>query len=318
MSGRTRRLLWGLAFGLAVIVGLMLYSDVGELTRSLETFDATVLMPVCSVVLLGYGIRTIKWEIYLRRLDIRLAPLESAWVFFSGLVMAISPMKVGEVLKSFLLKQHHKIPIARTAPIIVAERLTDVLALVLLASLGALSTGFGLAVVAVAAGLSALAIAVLASPRLSRFFLSLLGKLPFLRRFAHRFEEAYESMLRLIGPKTLVVTTLLSVLAWGGEGVACWWIVNGFEGVNAPLAEVVFIFSFATLAGALSMLPGGLLATEGSMIGLLHGVFHLMPNQSMATAATLITRFCTLWFAVVLGAAALLGYQRRHRTEGEA
>ena len=315
MTTRTRRIFLGLGFGLIVVVGLMFYADLQELSASLANFDAVVLGPVVVIILAGYVIRAIKWEIYLRRLDVRLGWLESFWVFFAGLVMAISPMKVGEVLKSFLLRQHHQIPVARTAPVIIAERLTDVIALVLLASLGVATTGIGGLLVITASILAASIVVFLVSPRLSRGLLAWMGKLPVIGRYSHRLEEAYESMLRLMGVRTMLWTTGLSLLAWGGEGLACWWIVNAFEGVNASLGDVVFIFSFSTLAGALSMLPGGLLATEGSMIGLLTAVLHVMPSKTSATAATLLTRFCTLWFAVLLGAMALLAYQRHRQRE---
>jgi uncharacterized protein (TIRG00374 family) len=313
MTGRTRRLLMGIGFGLIVVVGIMLYSDVSKLADSWTRFDPWILLPACGIVLCGYGVRALKWEIYLRRVQVEVEAKESVWVFFSGLVMAISPMKVGEVLKSLLLKKNHNIPIARTAPIIVAERLTDVLALILLASVGAATTGFGVAVIAASTALAVLCFLLIASPRLSRWSLSVLAKVPVAKRYTHRFEESYEAMVQLIGLRTMLVTTALSVIAWGGEGIACWWIVNAFDGVNAPLQDIVFIFAFGTLAGALSMLPGGLLATEGSMIGLLTTVFQIVPSHAIAIAATLLTRFCTLWFAVFCGGLAWLTYQRHHR-----
>ena len=313
MTRRVRRIIAGIGFGLLVIVGFMLYSDVQQLADSLATFDTATLTPVLAIILGGYVLRAIKWEIYLRQLGIFVGWKESLWIFCSGLVMAISPMKVGEVLKSFLLRRNHGISIAKTAPVIVAERLTDVIALVLLASIGVVTTGLGGPVVLAASMMSIGLVALLASPRLSRRLLAFLGRLPLLRRVSHRLEEAYESMLQLVGTKTMCLTVALSVLAWGGEGIACWWIINGFENVNASLGEVVFIFTFSTLAGALSMLPGGLLATEGSMIGLLTVVFRVIPSHTTATAATLLTRFCTLWFAVVLGAAAFVTYHRMRR-----
>ena len=313
MTERTRRILIGIGFGFVVIVGLMLYTDATKLSESIARFDMPVLLQATGLVLVGYLFRAIKWEIYLRQLNIRLGWVESSWVFFSGLVMAISPMKVGEVLKSFLLRRHHAIPVARTAPVVVAERLTDVIALILLVSIGAATTGIGMPVVIGASILALCTILFISSPKLSRWLLSFISRMPLLGRYAHRFEEAYESMLQLIGLKTMLITTALSVIAWGGEGIACWWIVNAFEGASAPLGDIVFIFAFSTLAGALSMLPGGLLATEGSMIGLLTVVFHTMSSETTATAATLLTRFCTLWFAVILGAVALISYQRYRR-----
>ena len=60
------------------------------------------------------------------------------------------------------------------------------------------------------------------------------------------------------------------------------------------------------------MLPGGLVAAEGSMIALVTVVFPIAPSKQVATAATLLVRFCTLWLGVAVGALALLIHQRRY------
>src|SRR5207244_11990079 len=63
--------------------------------------------------------------------------------FISGLSMAITPGKVDELLKSYLLKRSTGTPISRTSPIIVAERLSDGIGMLLLASTGLALYRFG-------------------------------------------------------------------------------------------------------------------------------------------------------------------------------
>ncbi|MCK7516980.1 MAG: flippase-like domain-containing protein [Ignavibacteriales bacterium] len=60
-----------------------------------------------------------------------------------------------------------------------------------------------------------------------------------------------------------------------------------------------FSYSFSTIVGALSMLPGGLGITEGSLTLMLvrKGL-----SELSAFAATFIVRAVTLWFAVLVGA----------------
>src|SRR6185503_20386935 len=64
----------------------------------------------------------------------------SLLVFLSGFVLTVTPGKLGEVFKSAVLAAVHQVPAARTAPIVVAERLTDVIGVVLLIVAG--SAGF--------------------------------------------------------------------------------------------------------------------------------------------------------------------------------
>ena len=65
-----------------------------------------------------------------------------------------------------------------------------------------------------------------------------------------------------------------------------------------------------TIANALSFLPGGLGVTEAGMLALL-GTLGTGTGSGVATAATFVTRVCTLWFAVFLGIVALVLFTRR-------
>ncbi len=312
MTALGRRVGVGVVFGVLVGVGLMVYSDASQLAQGIASFDLTALGPVLALSLVGYALRVAKWEVYLAALDVRLPRVDSALAFLAGMVMSITPGKVGEVLKSFLVRQRWGTPVATTAPIVVAERLTDFLALLVLAALGAASaSGYGVGVLALAGGLTAALLAVVAWPPASRLALAVLGRMPVLSRVTPKLEEAHQAMLRLIGPRTLLWTTALSVVAWGCEAVGTWLILNAFPGVEATLAEATFVYAFATIAGALSMLPGGLLATEGSMIALLTKALALTDSRAVATAATLLVRFCTLWFGVALGLVALAAFRHR-------
>jgi len=65
------------------------------------------------------------------------------------------------------------------------------------------------------------------------------------------------------------------------------------------LSIAVFVLAFSTVIGAVSALPGGLGAAEASIAGMLTLLLTL--GADTAAAATLLIRFATLWFGVVLG-----------------
>jgi uncharacterized membrane protein YbhN (UPF0104 family) len=304
-QGLVRPLTIGVLFGVVVVVGVMLYSDVSALLETVVRFDAKILLPALALVSLGYGLRWLKWEVYLRCLALRLPALESMAAFLAGMVMGITPGKLGEVLKSFLLRRSRGIPVARTAPIVVAERLTDLAALILLMAYGVSTSGHGVWVCALAIGLTVGLLVAAAWPPAGRVLVSMARRMPVLKRAVPALEEALGSMSQLVGGRALLSTTFLSVLAWGCECVATYLILSGFPGVEVTLATATFVFAFATVAGALSLLPGGMIATEGSMVALLQQTFRVTPNAQVAGAATLMIRFCTLWFGVIVGGLAL-------------
>ena len=129
----------------------------------------------------------------------------------------------------------------------------------------------------------------------------------FISGVTHKIEAAYESMYKLLLPIPLIIAIVLSLAAWFCECYAFYLVLEGLA-LKITLFQATFVYAFATLVGAVSMLPGGLGATEGSMTGLLVVLFH--ETRSGAVAATLIVRLCTLWYAVLLGGLALIVTQK--------
>jgi len=290
-------LLATLVLGFLLVLLLLALGDLRRTGEALATFRWSLVPLLLLASLVNYALRWVKWEYYCRLLGLSLSPLESATVFTSGLLMSVSPGKVGEVLKSWLIRELRGVEVSRTAPIVMAERLTDLMGLVILASLGASLLPYGWLVLLGTLGAVGWFIAVVQFRPLALLLLRWLEGFPVLGRFAKSLVLFYESSVRLLAWKTLVPTVALSVASWFFECLALYGI---FRGLELPLSLLVatFTYAFASLAGALSMLPGGLGVTEGSITGLL---VSLGAPRATAVAATLLIRAATLWFAALLG-----------------
>ena len=311
-SNSFRRLIYGLLLGVLVYALFALAADADELLRHLDRVPVIVIIGACGLSSINYGLRFLKWHAYLHLLGIRIGLGHSLLVFLAGLIMAISPGKVGEVIKSVLLKRSRDISIARTAPIVVAERLTDLLGLFVLAGLGIIVFQYGVVAFALTLVGIFILLAVLQSPSLIEALLDLIEKLPFIGRYRSDLDRAYSSTQTLLRWRPLSAATILSAIAWSMEAFAFAWILHHL-GVSSPLLfEAFFVFSTSTLLGALSFLPGGLGVTEGSMAGLLVWL-ELFDNLSPALAATYLIRFTTLWFGVIVGILSFLLYERSQR-----
>jgi uncharacterized protein (TIRG00374 family) len=83
--------------------------------------------------------------------------------------------------------------------------------------------------------------------------------------------------------------------------------------LDLSLADTIAVFSLGSLAGALSLLPGGLGVAETSMTGLIR-VLGDVPKAA-AAAATVLIRLATLWFAVAVGLLALAVEERLARAD---
>lgn len=307
-----RKLLISAILGVVILAALAFYADLPRTVAALRGFAWRWLPLIVLLTLCNYTLRFVKWHFYLGQIGAGQVSLsDSAKIFVAGFTMVMTPGKVGELYKALALKQTNGIPVSRTAPVVLAERLTDGLAMVLLASMGLAL--YGRSVVFLAAVLAAMTlfIGVVQWRPLALWLLGIGERLPVIARFATVLHEAYESTYRLLGLRNLLFAVALGVISWGAEGIALYLVLMGLglSSSSGLLVRAVSALASSTILGALSFLPGGLGVTDGSLTGLL--MFFTGINPETAVAATLLIRFTTLWFGVTLGATTLLVYRKR-------
>ncbi|MDP6418898.1 MAG: lysylphosphatidylglycerol synthase transmembrane domain-containing protein [Candidatus Krumholzibacteria bacterium] len=299
---RLRTTLWlGLSFGLLVMIALSLLSDFGKTASALRSMNLAWLPLILGLSLLHFVFRYFKWEFFLRAIGVRIRFADSVGIFLSGFVFTVTPGKMGEIFKAWLVREVKGEAVSKVIPVVIAERYTDMGGLLVLASLGVIGSGWG--ATWLLAFLFLTLIYLLAfSPWLQRLLPRLFGKT------GDRVAQVLSGTRGLLTLSRLLPMVLFSALAWFWQ---CWALVFSLQSLGGflSLGDSVFVFSLSTLAGALSFLPGGLGAAEGSMALLLGGVGGLDP--AMAAAATLLIRLATLWFAVLVGLLALLWLSRR-------
>ena len=305
MNGR-RWLLLGL-LTVAVFAGLLAYGDFRQVGRTLFDSPAafTGFSAAVGLAVVNYGLRFLRWSMYLRTLGLNVPPSVSVPVFVAGLALSITPGKVGELLKSVWLHQRTGVPVAASAPAVVMERLTDVISVALLGMTGVLLLPPAVALAIGVLLLAGLAVGLLAA---SRYGVRALD-LPVLRRWREPLAQSQDGLRRLMSPRLLLAAVALGFLAWAAEGLALWVIVFSL-GDDVAVGLALPISAAAALLGAVTALPGGLVGFEGSMVALL-GQAGL--PAATAALATLLTRLATLWLAVVVGGLAWLWLARTGR-----
>lgn len=312
LASLRRPLLLSVLFGVLVSTGLAFYADLPATRDALSGFQWRFLPAVLGLTLLNYLLRWLKWQLYLRILGVAgLSPGQSALIFFAGLAMVLTPAKLGEWLKSLLLREFAGVPLPRSAPIVFAERLTDGLAMLGLAAAGAATYQLG---VPALAGILLVGLAAVLAAQwrgLALGVLDRIGRLPRLGPPARALAAMYESAHALLRPSALLPAVALGLVSWGGECLAFYLVLVGL-GVEERLGlllQATFILATATLLGSASLLPGGLGAAEGSIAGLLQLLVGL--PSATAVAATLLIRAGTLWFGVLVGLGALAALSYR-------
>lgn len=299
-----RWLAWGIALAVLLYVGFSVWVGVREVSDALARFAWLFYIPAILLTLLNYALRFWKWHYLLGRLGVKIPWREDAQIFGAGLAMVLSPGKVGELLKPWLVRERTGTPMAQTIPALITERLTDGIAALVLAAISVGTyAGDKASYVFVPIALTVGGLVVLSSRTLSMAILRGMGRLPLVDRVAVRLIEMYTAMRICVAPVPLVVTVLVSMVAWGGECVGYWCVLKGF-GASPSLDVATFLYAFATVTGGAS--PGGLGIADGVLVELPRRLVEgLDPGSALASA--LLIRLATLWLGVVIGAVALLG-----------
>ncbi|WP_301101743.1 lysylphosphatidylglycerol synthase transmembrane domain-containing protein [Propionivibrio sp.] len=293
-----RAVFWSVALAALGYLGLSLWAGWREVLAAVVVVGPWVLVGLLSLSLSNYLLRFLRWSRYLALLDAPVAWRINLQVYFSGFALTTSPGKLGELLRSVLLKPHG-VPTPASLAAFFAERASDLLSILVLAAVGLLAY-------APARPLVGLALAAVVVALLLVQWTALIAAID---HWAARRTQKWARLIvhlcaivlhfrRCFSLSALAMGLMLGALAWFAEGLGFWWLL-GALGHPLPLTTAVFIYAFAMLVGGISFLPGGLGSSEAVMIGLL--VINGFP-QPVAVSATLICRLATLWFAVALGA----------------
>ncbi len=298
-----RKIALSLCLGVIVFIAISLHFDYHRIIVAFQAFHWIYLPLILLFSVFNYALRFFKWDFYLSKLDVLLPKMDSLSVFMAGLLMSVTPGKIGEVLKAHLVKRLNGTPMSVTAPIIVAERLTDFISLLIISSVGVFAFQYGARVLIISSALTLILLVAVGSRRIALPLIAIFERIPIISRMGGKMKVAYESTYIMVTFRNLLWPIVLSVAAWSCECFGLYLTLIAFDVLPSTLGTF-FIYAFSTLIGAITMLPGGIGTTEGSMACLL--IVLLSLPRHIAAASTLIIRICTLWFAVALGAIVLL------------
>jgi len=177
-----------------------------------------------------------------------------------------------------------------------------------LAGIGLAEFSYGRPLLGAAFVLAVFAVVILQRPALTAAFAARAARLPLAGRFVDHITGFFHASNVLFRPRLLLAMVGLGIVSWAGECLAFYLVLRGlgFDPSWRLLLVATFVLAVSSIFGALSMLPGGLGVAEASVAGML---LILLEDDGItrgtAAAATLLIRFATLWFAVLLGFAAL-------------
>lgn len=297
-----RALVWSAALAAVGYLGFAAWAGWREVADGFARVGLPVFALALALSLVNYGLRFVRWQLYLGAMGHRVAWRPGLRAYLAGFALTTTPAKAGEAIRGVLLKPHG-VPYTDTFAGLASERLSDLTGVLMVAAVGLSAFpewhwaigGIGLVVVA--------SMALVSMPAL---WDARTAGLQARHRLIATLADLLRKAARCHRPRLLVVATLLSLVAWGAEAYALVWILHALE-AGVPSGHALFAYAASMLAGAASFMPGGLGGAEGAMVAILRA--DGVPRHDAVTATVLI-RLATLWFAVLLGMVALLAAGR--------
>lgn len=283
------------------IVGYFLFTILGgwdKVMGGIANIGIKGIALSLSLTLIAVFFRFLRWNYFLHNLGYHIPFLSSLRIYISGFTLTTTPGKAGEALRSVFLGEYG-VPYRTSFGALLAERLSDLLAVVLLSLGGLLAYPQAKIIVAICVVFIFLVLYVVQKDNWLRAIERFVNK-KFKNQFAHIIEFAIETILAFRNCFTIhvfLIGAFFGCLAWATEGVILYYILQILKS-HIPLYTAIFIHAFSLLIGALTFLPGGLGGAEATMYNLL--LFNHV-SSFIAVTATLILRLCTLWFCVFLG-----------------
>jgi uncharacterized protein (TIRG00374 family) len=302
-----QRYIWIIIFAALVYAVFIIISNSENTLHIIASFPLSFFMFMLLLACMNYLIRFVKWEYLLRTIDVHLPFFTSILCFFSGFSMTLTPAKSGELIKPWLLTRfgHNA---GHIAPVVIIERVTDLIGMIILMLISAAFLGIGVIPAILLGIILILLLFLIQSDRCMFIMRDWIIRKTRLAKYLSLFDTLLNSTRMLTGPAPFMISVLLSCISWLFECFCLYVALTGL-GLQVHLMSAVFIFASATLAGLLVMIPGGLGATEGIMTVLIAA--EKIPLDG-AVSATLLTRVATLWFAVGLGVIALFVFNMRY------
>jgi glycosyltransferase 2 family protein len=292
-----------------VLVGVILYAVASLATsnyrmvfRELARFPAGSLAAVVGLVIFGWLLRGWRFFYYLEQSELRVPLGYAISTFLASFALTGTPGKMGEAVKGVFLKEDYGIPVTRVVGILVVERLMDLLGVLALGSCSVLLFEGWTAMFVLCAGVVLAGGCFLCMERLYRPVLEWTARFHFLEWVSRKVLETLLAGKELMTPRIVVTGLVVSTFAWAMESLALYVILRSYH-LPVSLLEANFVYSFSTIVGALSMLPGGIGGTEAGMVGLLA---FLGISYDQGLPSIILIRVCTLWLAIVVGVVFML------------
>lgn len=299
-----------------VIVALVFFAQKANINPKLtwaaiRSANIYFVLAAFFIYYLSFPIRTLRWRILLENVgytEENGVHLPKSWklleiIYTSWFANVIVPAKLGDLYRAYLLRKEAGLPASRSFGTVLAERLLDLIILLLLFIPGVmislhenlppqLQTGLKITLAGVIVGIFGLFLLRMFPTQIARLVPT---------RFREHYNHFQEGTLGSF--RRVPTLTALTVGVWASESLRFFFIALALNLiVGGSFLHILSASLFIALGEALlTVVPftgGGIGLVEGGMLAM---IALFTPNTSLAAAAILIDRTISLFSILVIG-----------------
>lgn len=261
------------------------------------------------VSLIVYCLRFLRWRFLLSKASYSVPFKAGALAYMSGYALTISPGKVGE-----LIRIRYCLSLGMPAHVVISafvfERTFDLIAVLVLASLYVGRSDILIFLLVFVFIFLAVVLWMALSPQLLERIEVQFKKWNFnrLSHLIHTLKNGFLGAKIWLNKIDCAVALLVGVLAWLVSSLSFVYLLNQLQ-IQMPFIQALAAYPLAMLAGAASMIPGGVGSVEAVLISLL--AVYSVPVV-LGSMAVIGFRISAIWTATILGILSLsyLEFQR--------
>lgn len=299
-----------LILAVAIFAAWLYFSNPAKMIESIMKANILFVGSAIALTIFSISLKAFRWQSLLKGIKINI-PFSLAFSSFisATAISLLTPGRVGEPVRGLILKKKNGTNFSETLPLIIVERVLDLIVALAFSISGILLIGSMLSTelqffLKLSAVLSIMALSIvliaLFSERIGRMMIKIFFMLPKTAKLKPKIEHVAESFYvssRKIKISSTFFIFLLTVLVWIIEGGILFLAVRSI-GFDISLPVAVEIISLAQIIGLVSSLPGGLGSVETVLTLLILPFLLALPA---ASAATIIYRFASLWIGMAVG-----------------
>lgn len=284
----------------AVYIAIIFLTGAGSTLNQFYLIKPEYIPLIIISQLTVLALRAMRNRFLLGSIGITIAFWRHILVYLSALaVVVITPGGAGEVVRAQFIKKESGAPIPTTAPLYFVERFLDIITVLVVMAISLIFFPLweGFVVAGIILPVAILFYVLVRNRAVFDGFAQFFGRFKLVKRYTAGFSEMHHSFSRFLNLRVAGRAWLLSLPVWFMEALTVYLVFVAL-GVDMEFMHTTVVYFTSLGAGVLSIIPGGLVVTEGSMIGLLQ-VEGL--TLSMAAAIALLARMSTLWLTTVVG-----------------